>query len=148
MSEIEPNNQEDSPIQADIKRTEDEEAILPEEVLEAIKELPPEARQTITRMSFQGSFPYTSPILKKITANHIDKVLDLANKDGERKAKEIENVENTKRLIIISIIVVIAIVLLYSAFTKDIELSQTIINVGIGALGGFGIGVTVSKNKE
>ena len=85
MSDIEPKNQENSPIQADIKKTEDEEAILPEEVLEAIKELPPEARQTITRMSFQGAFPYTSPILKKITEAHIDKVLDLANKDSERK---------------------------------------------------------------
>lgn len=148
MSELEPKNPENPSIQEDIKDIKDDTANFPEEVLEAIKELPPEAIQTITRMSFQGSFPYTSPILKKITANHIDKVLDLANKDGERKAKEIENVETTKRLIIISIIVVIAIVLLYSAFTKDIELSQTIINVGIGALGGFGIGVTVSKNKE
>jgi len=42
----------------------------------------------------------------------------------------------------------VVIVLVYAAYTKDGVLSEKIITAGISALGGFGVGLAVGKQKE
>jgi hypothetical protein len=68
--------------------------------------------------------------------------------NNKRKVEEIQNVDSTKRFLILATLTLIIAILVYSGATKDIELSQTIITVGMGALGGYGIGVSVSKRTE
>jgi ABC-type Fe3+-siderophore transport system permease subunit len=120
---------------------------LPDEVTEALESLPPEARRVMQSLSFQGSFPVFSPIQKKITEQHITKVLDLADKDSQRKLDEIKSTETTKRLAIGAVLVLVIAVLIYSGITKETLLSQQIIGVVMGALGGAGV-VTVFRNKS
>jgi len=120
---------------------------LPDEVTEALESLPPEAQRVMQSLSIQGAFPVFSPIQKKITEQHITKVLDLADKDGQRKLEEIKSTETTKRLAIGAVLVLVIAVLIYSGITKETLLSQQIIGVVMGALGGAGV-VTVFRNKS
>jgi len=120
---------------------------LPEEVEEVLEKLPPEARQIVSSMSVSGSIPVFSPVQKKITEEHITKVLEIADNDGERELKLFQSAELTKRLGIGAVILIIAIILVYSGITKETFLSQQIINIVVGAFGGAGL-INVFKKKE
>jgi hypothetical protein len=61
--------------------------------------------------------------------------------------KELGVMISPKEFVIFATMVLIIAILINSGVTKDIELSQTIIEVGMGALGGYGIGLSVAKRK-
>lgn len=115
-----------------------------DDTAEVLESLPPEAQRIMRSLSIQGSFPVFSPVQKKITEEHITQVLNLADKDSQRKLDEIKSTETTKRLAIGAVLILVISVLIYSGITKETLLSQQIIGVVMGALGGAGV-VTVFR---
>lgn len=67
--------------------------------------------------------------------------------NNKRKVEEIQSVDSTKRFLRLATLTLIIAILVYSGVTKDIGISQTIIELGMGALGGYGIGLSVAKRK-
>jgi len=59
---------------------------IPEEVQEALEKLPPELRAQFTFFASQQRIgvPVVNPIANKVTAAHIDKLLDNAEEDAKR----------------------------------------------------------------
>ncbi|AFY69696.1 hypothetical protein Pse7367_1405 [Thalassoporum mexicanum PCC 7367] len=92
--------------------------------------------------------PYESPIARKVDKEHISQIINNGAKEVELQAETDKRGENTKRLTIGAVIVLIAMTFGYAGITKDKELSAKIIDVGIGAIGGFGAGYAVSKQKD
>lgn len=119
----------------------------PEEVEEVLESLPPEAKQVINSLMIRGSVPVFSPVQRKITEEHITKVLELADKDRDRELQQFLSSERTKRLAIGAVVFVIIVILIYSGITKETFLSQQIINIVVGAFGGVGL-IGVFKKKD
>ncbi len=136
---------------------EDLSASIPEEIAEVLKELPPQEAQKVASLfvSMRRSVtPYESPIMRQVNSSHIDKVLDIAQAEINNAAKQIDNTatearsaEGTKRWAIGSLLVLVAMILLYSGYTKDKELSAKIMDIGTGFLAGLSLGL-VSKKKD
>lgn len=121
----------------------------PTNILEAIKELPPSERKIVSSLVAQiSSGPFPSPIANKVTSDHISQVISNSERDNERAFLSDQNAEITKRLAIGAILLLVVIVLLYAAFTKDKELSEKVITAAISALGGFGVGLAVGKQGK
>jgi hypothetical protein len=144
-------NSDDSLDQDDLS------ASIPEEIAEVLKELPPQEAQKFASLfvSMRRSVTsYESPIMRQVNSGHIDKALDIAQAEINNAAKEIDNAatearsaEGTKRWAIGSLLVLVAMILLYSGYTKDKELSEKIMNIGTGFLAGLSVGL-VSKKKD
>jgi hypothetical protein len=119
---------------------------------EVVEKIPPEARKEVLSMMRvymgMGSFSSGSPLAKRITSQHIDKLIDSNEKENEREYQKFRSSEVTKRLAVAAIILLVLMVLIYSGFTKDLQLSEKIITAGISALGGFGVGYAVGKKNN
>ena len=127
-----------------------EEGVIPTEVVEALKELPPEQRRIVSstflsmeRMSSKSS----SALVKRVTPEHITQTLDNLEKDNERDFKKSQSSEITKRLGMGAILILVLMVFGYAGLTKDKELAEKVILAGISGVGGFGAGVAVSKKE-
>lgn len=128
----------------------DEEAV-PTEVVEALKELPPDQRQMVTSLFLSMgriSSSSSSSLAKRVTAEHITQTLNNLEKENERDFKKVQANEITKRLGMGAILVLVLMVLGYAGVTKDKELAEKVIIAGISGLGGFGAGVAVSKRES
>lgn len=70
------------------KNREPEEDILPEEITEIVKKLPPEQGKTIKRsfefMVSATNIPSYYPLLKKLSGEHLNKIIEYSEKDDER----------------------------------------------------------------
>lgn|GEM_PF-4561023 len=93
MTEIEKNN---SPKEIQVSEAEEQANALleqgtPPEIVEQIKDAPPQIRKKIHEMlTFQASGtvgPPIHPLLNKFTTEHIDKFLDYTHKDNENEYK-------------------------------------------------------------
>jgi hypothetical protein len=120
---------------------------LPDEVAQELEKLPPEAKQIMRSLSIQGSMPVFSPIQKKITEEHITRLLEISDKDSQRQLDVLKISETTKRLAIGAVLVLVISVLVYAGITKETFLSQQIINIVVGAFGGVGL-TNVFKKKD
>jgi hypothetical protein len=129
-------------------QTSDEE-VIPSEVVEALKELPPGQKQIVTSiLSMQGlSSSSSSSLVKRVTSEHITKTLDNLEKENERDFKKNQASEVTKRLGMGAILILVLMVFGYAGLTKDKDLAEKVIIAGISGLGGFGAGVAVSKKQ-
>lgn len=110
--------------------------------------------------------PYSTPIppispeivqtlIEKAPQEALQLAKEYIQQQTDRAKSEIENHhqlkiagERTKRLGMGLIFATIVAVMVYSGFTKDKDLSEKIIDVAIGALGGLGAGVVLLKKKE
>lgn len=145
---------DDSPEEAEnalnSKRLEDDEETVPAEVAEAIEELPPEQRQMMSSMFLSMnriSSSRSSAIAKRVTSEHISQTLDNLEKENERDFKRSQSGENTKRLSMGAILVLVLMVFGYAGITNDKDLAEKVIIAGISGLGGFGAGVALNKNE-
>jgi hypothetical protein len=84
----------------------------------------------------------------QLAKEYIQQQTDLAKSEIENHQKLKIAGERTKRLGMGLIFATIVAVMVYSGFTKDKDLSEKIIDVAIGALGGLGAGVVLLKKKE
>lgn len=127
-----------------------EEGVIPTEVVEALKELPPEQRRMVSSMFLsmgRMSSTSSSALVKRVTPEHITQTLDNLEKDNERDFKKSQSSEITKRLGMGAILILVLMVFGYAGLTKDKELAEKVILAGISGVGGFGAGVAVSKKE-
>lgn len=109
--------------------TADEEAI-PTEVVEALKELPPDQRRVVSSMFLsmgRMSSSSSSALVKRVTPEHITQTLDNLEKENERDFKKSQSSEITKRLGMGAILVLVLMVFGYAGLTKDKDLAEKVI---------------------
>lgn len=115
-----------------------------EEFAEVIERMPPELRETMgVMMKISGPMP--NPLMKKITTEHITKIIDSGDKESERDYQR-EKEERSYNLIIF-IIVILTILLLtgFLVFMKEKDLLMNLIVALLGFAGGFGVGKYYNK---
>ncbi len=126
-----------------------------EEILESelLNKLPADARKIVEvgMMSMHRfSGPMSNPITQKINEKHIDKILELSEKDDERAFKD---ASQARRYTLAYVIVFVLLFIFVTVFLvgSDKELYKEVIKllaVYLGGLGsGFGIKSYIDRNK-
>lgn len=119
------------------------------EVIEAFKELPLQERRIFSSLIARfTSGPEPSPISKKLTSEHITQLIEASDKDSQREFQSAQSAETTKRLAMAALLALVLFILGYAGLTKDKELAEKVMTAGIGALGGYGVGVATAKQKK
>ncbi len=96
---------------------------------ELLKNLPPEAKKVLEiGMSMHRFGPMPNPIMAKITEKHIDKILDIAEKDDERSFKD---AGETRKFTLIYILIFAALFVFSTVFLvgSDKELYKEVIKI-------------------
>lgn len=130
------------------KNKEFEEDVFPDEIKEIVEKLPPEQGKTIRKslevmMSSVSMSPY-SPLYKKVTGEHIDKIIEYSGKEDER-GFQIAKISKTHTLIITILGMGIFIFLTIFLAKDASNLYMDILKVAFGFLGGFGVGSFLKK---
>ena len=81
-----------------------------------------------------------SPLAKELTSEHITKIINNCDNDSRRDY-------NLKRLSLVSVLALVAMILVYAATTKDKDLSEKILVASIAAVGGAGVGYGVGMSS-
>ena len=117
----------------------------------SLKSLPPEAKKVLEMgMSMHRFGPMPNPLAEKINEKHIDKILELAEKDEERSFKD---AGETRKFTLMYVLVFAAIFVFSTVFLvgSDKDLYKEVIKlfaVFLGGLGsGFGIKSYIDRNK-
>ncbi|MEA3428829.1 MAG: hypothetical protein U9Q84_06415 [Thermodesulfobacteriota bacterium] len=118
---------------------------------ELLKNLPPEAKKVLeVGMSMHRFGPMPNPLAEKINEKHIDKILEITEKDEERSFKD---AGETRKFTLIYFLVFAALFVFATIFLvgSDKELYKEVIKlfaVFLGGLGsGFGIKSYMDRNK-
>jgi len=133
------------------KNQEPEEDLLPEEITEIVKTLPPDQGKTIKKslefmMSATNMPPYYQ-LLKKISGEHINKMIEYSEKDDERGFRfALFSKWHTLILTILGMGIFIFLTVFLAKDASNIYMD--IIKVAFGFLGGFGVGSYFKKKQE
>ncbi len=119
---------------------------------ELLEELPPEVKKQVVEfgMSMQRFGPVPNPISEKINEKHIQKILEIAEKDDERSFKDLKE---SRKYTLLYILVFAVLFIFTTVFLvgSDKDLYKEIIklfSVFMGGLGGgFGIKSYMDRNK-
>lgn len=106
---------------------------------EIFDNLPPEIKK-VTEMGFsmqRFSGPMPNPIVSKLNENHIDRILDISEKEEENAYKDSQS-NKIYNLIYVLIIVIFFVFLV--VFLENKELLVEILKIVIAIVGGFGGG--------
>lgn len=124
-----------------------DEEVVPNALVEALNELPPNQKKMMTSMflSMEHRSSSNSSLAKRVTPEHITQTLNNLEKEDERDFKKSQSSEITKRLGMGAILVLVLMVFGYAGLTKDKDLAEKVIIAGIAGIGGFGAGVAVGK---
>lgn len=121
---------------------------------EIFEELPPEIREVVrTGISMQRiSGPMPNPLLSKINEQHIDKILDIADKEDTNSYNDAQSNKRYSLFYFLAFIGLFIFITIYLAKT-DKELFIDILKIIISIAGGFGGGYGYksyldSKKKE
>lgn len=108
---------------------------------EIFENMPPEIKKVvemgISMQRFSGSMP--NPLLSKINENHIDKILEISQKEEDNSYKDAQSTKKYGLIYFILIILFIGFLICYLV-DKDKSLLLTIIEKGLFIIGGFGGG--------
>jgi len=108
---------------------------------EVLNNLPPEIKKVI-EMGFSMqriSGPMPNPILSKLNEKHIDKILDISEKEEDNSFKDSQS--NKKYNLIYFILVIIVFIFLIIFLVEDNkELLLEILKIAVAIVGGFGGG--------
>ncbi len=131
--------------------TGDEPVVLPEPVEAVLRQVPAtqqaQLRETFAAfMQFQGPAP--NPLMRKITADHVTKMIDGAEKDNERHYTDRrEGRGHSKFLIVVCGIFILAMSGLF-LWASQAQLLDKLLQFGIVFIGGVGTGVGLSKRRK
>jgi len=120
----------------------DDGPAIPDEILEGIEDK--DERGLIRKsLAFMGSFPVQNPFAKKITPEHIGKIIDNSEKQDERDFKD----KQRERLFIgfIILISLLFVGFLIYLFKDKNEVLIPLITGLLSFLGGFGVGRSSKK---
>lgn len=113
-----------------------------EKLSDELEQLPPQVRKVIeTTLSMRGisSSSLISPISDKINEQHIDKILDIVEKDDERAFTD---TQSARQYFLITLIIVLGFFGSLTVFlvNKDVAVYQELLKIIIIFGGGFGSG--------
>lgn len=133
------------------KNQEPEEDILPEEITEIVKKLPPKEGKTIKKtlevMMSSISMSSFHPLLKKLSGEHIDKIIEYSEKDEERSFRfALLSKWHTLILAFFGMGIFIFLTVFLAKDASNIYMD--ILKVAFGFLGGFGVGSFFRKKQE
>lgn len=118
---------------------------------ELLKDLPPEAKRVLeVGMSMHRFGPIPNPLAEKINEKHIDKILEIAEKDDEQSFKD---AGETRKFTLIYVLIFAALFIFSTVFLvgSDEELYKEVIKlfaVFLGGLGsGFGIKIWIETSN-
>jgi hypothetical protein len=114
---------------------------------EMLENLPPEVKRIIQLTSSSYSGPFPSSNLPELNEKHIDKLLDISEKDDERRYKDAQR-SRFFGLAYILIGVSVFIFLTLYLHGKTPDLYKLIIELFIVLAGGIGIGYGYKNKKE
>lgn len=132
------------------KNQEPEEDILPKEITEIVKGLPEEEgkiiKERIQLMMSSFNMPSYNPLIKKITGEHIDKIIENSEKDDERGFRFACISKNYT--LIFTILGIGVFIFLTIFLAKDASnIYMDILKVAFGFLGGFGVGTFLRRKQ-
>ncbi|HPX75415.1 MAG TPA: hypothetical protein PLW77_02405 [Bacteroidales bacterium] len=105
-----------------------------------VKNSSPEIESILMQMQeFSGAMHVQDPVLSKINEKHIDKLLDIAQKEEDNSYKDAQSTKRYSLVYFILIVIFISFLIFYLA-DKDKSLLLAIIEKGLYILGGFGGG--------
>jgi hypothetical protein len=113
-----------------------------------IDKLPPEARKVVvTALSTQHRYGQYNPISEKITSEHIDKILDITEKEDDRDFKESQSV---RRYFLVYLLIFVAIFVFLTVFLvgSETELYKELIKLLAVFAGGFGGGFGLKSHMN
>lgn len=142
--EVESRGKPFSPSSSNIQGNSEESEQSEEISNEILNALPPEMRQVVSASltAMVHSAPSRqSPLAKNITPEHIATILANSDNDSRREF-------DLKRLAIGAVLVLVAMILVYAAKTKDKDLSEKILVASIAVVGGAGIGYGVGRGSR
>ncbi len=120
---------------------------VPPEILQFLKNAPPEIRKTITQMAafqFSGPVRHENPLFRKFTPQHIDKLLDYLHED-EKKQCELESSGRFFNLAYaLTALGVFVFLVVFLAKDKP-ELFVDILKMLVAFAGGFGGGFGIKS---
>lgn len=108
---------------------------------EILEDLPPEVREVVKSSIMMQRYtgPMPNPLFSKINENHIDKILDLAQKEDENSFSDAQSSKRYSMAYFVIFIGVFVFITLYLAKDNK-ELFSDILGVIISIAGGFGGG--------
>jgi len=128
---------------------EEEENILSDEIIE---KLPPEIRGIVrksTSMFMAGSYPPPYHyIFRKMTPEHIGKVIDSLDSDSQRDHKERMSTRRWYYAYLITILMFILLLSLLFLWKDKSEYIVPIITAILGGAGGYGIGLSMGQKRS
>ncbi|MDW7774945.1 MAG: hypothetical protein SCH39_01245 [Methanosarcinales archaeon] len=128
--------------------TDSEEEASKEELhnTEILENLPPEIKKVMevgfSMQKFSG--PLASPLLEKINEKHIDKILDLSEKEDERQYKD----SRSSKIIFISCFVIVILLFVFLTMylaQSNSELYMEILKLSVAFVGGLGGGFGIKS---
>lgn len=144
-----PSSENNGDVQkGDIKKgSENDDSLIPEEILEAI---PVEERGKVISVIKQSMFSSvtrrSNPIADKITTEHITQLISKSDEQDKRDREERKGQRNYNLLLLIIGLVFIGFLIVF--LQRDKELLVKIIIAIISFVGGFGVGKSTSKKEE
>lgn len=125
---------------------------LPEGISHIIEKLPPEEKKLITESFFQltmGSFSSSpiSPIIKKLTPEHITKIIDSSDESDKRQYRFALWSRGYMTLYILIGIGLFIFLTIYLS-KNQADLYKSIVEVLFAFLGGFGVGTAYKSSKS
>lgn len=113
---------------------------------EILENLPPELKRVMevgfSMQKFSG--PVASPLLEKINEKHIDKILDLSEKEDDRQYKD----SQSNKIIFISCFVIVILLFVFLTIhlaQSNSELYMEILKLSIAFVGGLGGGFGIKS---
>lgn len=108
---------------------------------EILEDLPPEVREVVKSSIMMQRYtgPMPNPLLSKINDKHIDKILDLAEKEDTNSYNDAQSSKKYGMAYFLIFIAVFIFITLYLA-KDDKELFMDILSIVISIAGGFGGG--------
>lgn len=108
-----------------------------------VESLPPEDKKVLTRViaSFtQYAGPAMNPLTRKITSEHINKIIDYTEADSERNHDASRSTRRYAYAYFATSLVALGFLVWYLASNDETNLLQNIITGILGFGGGFGVG--------
>lgn len=108
---------------------------------EILDNLPPDIKKVV-EMGFSMqriSGPMPNPIVSKLNENHIDRILDISEKEEENAYKDSQS-NKAYNLVYFILAILLFVFLIIFLVKEDKELLVEILKIGIAIVGGFGGG--------
>ena len=108
-----------------------------------VAHLPPEEKRVLTRAitSFtQYAGPMMNPLLRKITPEHIDKIIDHTESDSKRDHDTTRSTRRFAFAYFVASLLALGFLVWFLTSSEETSLLQTIVTGILGFGGGFGVG--------